>query len=220
MQTIWLIVRVRPYEQVGIGVSPARILVLGDSTGYGTGATRGFESIEGLIGQDFPVYHISNVSKNGRTIGEALATLTELPPTRSYDLILFQLGGNDILQKRPLSVVERELRELCAGAKKMSKHFMMLSCGNVGTAARFAGTSEAILYDSLTRQFRSMFIRVVAESGGVYIDVFKEPAVDVFALEPRKYLSLDGLHPSTAGYAVWYSSLGPVVREVLLSQER
>ena len=57
-KTIWLIATVTPYEQVGNGTTTQKILVLGDSTGYGTGAESGNKSIAGLLGADFPAYSI------------------------------------------------------------------------------------------------------------------------------------------------------------------
>lgn len=44
--TGYLIARVTPYEQVGTG--GGSILVIGDSTGYKTGASRSSESVAGL----------------------------------------------------------------------------------------------------------------------------------------------------------------------------
>ena len=214
-KTIWLIAQVTPYEQKGIGAHPPAILVLGDSTGYGTGAGSGRNSIAGLMGAEFPHYAIKNESKNGRTIGEAVDTMRNISSDQLYDLILIQLGGNDILQKRSVPVAEGELRQLFTLAKQHSAQVVMISCGNVGTASRFISTPQATEYDTLTRQFRAMFKQVANESSGVYIDVFQEPDVDIFALEPHTYLSIDGLHPSAAGYAVWYQSLAPVLRSFL-----
>ena len=60
-----------------------------------------------------------------------------------------------------------------------------------------------------------MFIEVAAESGVMYVDLFEEPEADVFLAEPKKYLAIDGLHPSKEGYAYWYKTLKPTVQEVL-----
>lgn len=214
-KTIWLIVEVRPYEQVGAGENPQSILVLGDSTGYGTGAGAGKYSIAGLLGSDYPNYAVTNNSKNGRTIGEALVEIKTLPIEPSHTLLLLQIGGNDILQKRDIDVVRRELTQLYSEANKRSVHVVMISSGNVGTAAAFTGTKKAGEYERLSRQFREMFIAVASESGVTYVDLFQEPEVDVFFAEPKKYLAIDGLHPSKEGYAYWYQTLGPVVRSVV-----
>ncbi len=213
LKSVWLIIEVRPYEQVGVGEIPPTIFVLGDSTGYGTGAGKKQYSVAGLLGADYPRYTIINNSKNGRTIGEALVEIKTLPAEPKHTLLLLQIGGNDILQKRDIDIVRTELTELYSEAKKRSLNVVMISSGNVGTAAAFTGTKKAGEYERITRQFRQMFIEVATESGVSYVDLFKEPEDDVFLKEPKKYLAIDGLHPSAAGYAYWYESLAPVIAE-------
>ena len=217
-KTIWLIVEVRPYEQVGTGENPSSILVLGDSTGYGTGAGKKQFSIAGLMGAEYPQYAISNNSKNGRTIGQALVEIKTLPIEPPHKLLLLQIGGNDILQKRNVDVVRVELTSLYAEAKKRSEAVVMISSGNVGTAARYVGTKEAGEYERLTRQYREMFLDVASSSEVTYVDLFKEPEFDVFLQEPKKYFAIDGLHPSAAGYAQWYQSLAPVLKKELTTK--
>ncbi len=214
-KTIWLIVEVKPYEQIGEGNNPPSILVLGDSTGYGTGAGNGNYSVAGLMGAEYPQYTIINNSKNGRTIGEALTEIKTLPHEPKHTLILLQIGGNDILQKNNLDIVRSELTELYSEAKKRSENVVMISSGNVGTAAAFTGTKKAGEYERITRQFRQMFIEVASLSAVTYVDLFKEPENDVFLREPKTYLAIDGLHPSATGYAYWYKALAPTLKEKL-----
>lgn len=216
LKTIWLIVEVKPYEQVGVGENPQTVFVLGDSTGYGTGAGKKQYSVAGLLGADYPNYTVVNNSKNGRTIGEALVEIRTLPKDQKHALMLFQIGGNDILQKRDLDIVRSELAQLYKEAKERSEHVVMISSGNVGTAAAFTGTKKAGEYERITRQFRTMFIEVAAESQVTYVDLFQEPEDDAFLKEPKKYLAIDGLHPSKEGYAYWYKTLKPVVAKKLV----
>jgi lysophospholipase L1-like esterase len=215
IKTIWLITQVTPYEQVGTIPNPPHILIIGDSTGYGTGAGDGRKSIAGLLGAEFPQYTITNNSKNGRTIGQALLTIQALQKNQSNQLLLLQIGGNDIFQKRPIAVVEVELQELLVAAKLRAVNVVMMSCGNVGAAAAFVGTEKVAEYERMTRQFREMFIRVAAQNGVNYVDLFAERDMDVFALHPEIYLAIDGLHPSAAGYAVWYQSVAPILQKIM-----
>jgi len=216
LKTVYLISRVSLYEQSVIGGSS--ILVLGDSTGYGTGATKSTESIAGLIGRDFPTYNITNNSKNGRTIGELVSVAEQTADNQA--LILLQIGGNDILQKRDVEMVEKELRSIVDILENKAKHIVMISSGNVGGAAAFEGEAAAE-YEKLTREFREMFNRVSAETSLVYVDLFLEPEVDVISNNPEVYLSIDGLHPSSAGYAYWYKLLKPKLSELLkITRER
>ena len=215
VKTAWLIARVAPYEQTVPDAST--ILVLGDSTGYGTGATAGEYSVAGRLGRDYPDYSIQNDSANGRTIGELEPIAREV--AGQYELILLQIGGNDVLDGRDPAVVESELREIVQALTDNTKHLIMMSSGNVGAAPAFAGTAAAAM-EARTREFRDMFVQVASTTELTYVDLFLEPENDPFIEEPERYLSLDGLHPSDAGYGFWYEQLRPVVREVLLVDGR
>ena len=69
-----------PYEQKGSNTKS--LLILGDSTGYGTGARCAKESIAGLMGATDPDIKITNISSNGRTATELLNYLQNFSPSR------------------------------------------------------------------------------------------------------------------------------------------
>ena len=212
LKSVVLILQVTPYEQTVPG-APV-ILVVGDSTGYGTGAGKKEASVAGQMGADFPNYTIVNNSKNGRTIQEALVVLQTLQTDAHFELILLQIGANDILQKREIEVVERDLTELYVVAKKHSPQVVMLSNGNIGASYAFKGkTAEA--YTLQSRIFRATFIEAAKKHGVSYIDLFEEPENDVFVQDPKKYTAFDGLHPTSEGYAVWYLKLRPALETIL-----
>ena len=108
-------------------------------------------------------------------------------------------------------MVRGELIQLYSEAKLRAEHVVMISSGNVGTAAAFTGTKKAGEYERISRQFRQMFIEVASTSEVDYVDLFEEPEHDIFLREPKTYLAFDGLHPSAAGYAYWYKTLAPVL---------
>lgn len=214
LKTIWLITRVSPYEQTVSGAPT--MLILGDSTGYGTGATKAQDSVAGRVGAVFAI-SIKNESINGRTIGKLLADVKDL--TGSYELILLQIGANDILQHRDINFVEKELLELIQILSKRTNHLVMMSSGNVGTSPKFSG-KEAEGYEQLTRNFRNVFLRVASETPLIYVDLFVEPENDPFVKNPDKYISLDGLHPSSAGYEKWFEKLSVTINPILEDYKR
>lgn len=210
-RTLYLIARVTPYQQDGTGGES--VLILGDSTGYGTGASRAKDSVAGRLGQSFPSYSIENNSVNGRTIAEGIEAISELTKPQ-YDLILMQLGANDILQRRTVEETEVDLRRIFESLSEFSDTIIMMSNGNVGGAPRFDG-QQAEAYRVSTLNFRDMYQRVSADFGVIYVDLYEDPSEDPFVQEPDKYTSHDGLHPSSIGYAYWYAALEPHVTAAL-----
>jgi len=210
-KTIWLIASVSPYEQSGTGAG--RILVLGDSTGYGTGASTSAQSVAGRMGADYPGFQIINDSVNGRLISD-LASVAETV-SGQHNLILLQIGANDILQKRDLETVRAELEAAIAQLETHTSHIIMLSSGNVGSSPAFTG-DKAQEYESLSRAFIAMYHEVADSSTAlIYIDLFRERSDDPFVINPQKYMAWDGLHPTGAGYQYWYDVLKPALVETL-----
>ncbi len=207
-KTLLLIAKATPpFEQAGNGSSS--LLVLGDSTGYGTGASDKKHSVAGLIGADFPDVSIINSSVNGRTIGGLRKDIENLQG--EYDVILLQIGANDILQKRTLEETMADLRVVLDVLSPRTKKIVMISSGNVGGAVRFKGERRA-LYQQQSIIFKKAFLALNDERQNfTYVDLYVDPKKDPFVLEPQIYTANDGLHPSTAGYALWYKKLNPVI---------
>lgn len=214
LKTGWLILRAEPYQQTGTGAGA--ILVVGDSTAYGTGAKRPNESIAGLIGQSYKNYQIKTVAKNGATITGVTELLRQVSPLQDYSLILIQAGGNDILQKRTLADIERDTRVLLSEATVSGVPVVLMTAGNVGAAAAFVseGVPDAD-YEAQSRTVLALLERVATEYRVSFGNLFEEPAADVFLKEPQKYLAIDGLHPSSAGYEQWFIKLRPVLQKIL-----
>ena len=210
-KTLFLIAKVTPYEQKGDGTKS--LLVLGDSTGYGTGASTQKNSVAGLIGTDYPSLTITNKSVNGRTIGELRKDIETLEG--QYDVILLQIGANDILQKKPLDSSLTDLNAVLDILEKRASKIVMISSGNVGGAVRFKD-EEAQAYEQQSILFKEAFLNVNTERPSfTYVDLYVAPEKDPFVLEPEIYTANDGLHPSDAGYREWYKKLKPALDAAL-----
>jgi len=212
-KVVYLIMQTEPYTQVGTGQT---LLVLGDSTGYGTGVFDARDSIAGRIGQDYPNLTIMNDSTNGRTIGELVPVVASL--TGRYDYILLQIGGNDVLQLRDPDQVGVELDGIFDTLRQHTDHIIMMSSGNVGGARRFTDKRAKRMTEQ-TLILREVFQRTALENGVVYVDLFVDPAQDPFILDTNRYQAIDGLHPSGAGYGLWYEVLKPVLATIVVDDK-
>jgi len=143
VKTGWLIFRTQSYEQRIVGTP--KVLLLGDSTGYGTGVADPSDSVAGQLGAEYDVTIINN-SVNGRTIKGLLDAIYTIIGV--YEVIILQIGANNILQKRSVVEVEAGLRRLVSYLTSKTDHLLMMSSGNVGGVATFSGT-EAAEYEAL-----------------------------------------------------------------------
>jgi lysophospholipase L1-like esterase len=208
LRTVLLIALASPYERDLGPEASGTILVAGDSTAYGTGAFGSSHSIAGRLGKDFPDYSVFTISENGATTERLRTLLKTADLDASYDVIVLQIGANDILRNRAYDDIEKDIRSLLEFAKERSSHVFLMTAGNVGAAKAYVqnGVPDSAL-EARTREVRDLFMRVAEEVQVTYIDLFEEPATDVFLKEPKHYLAFDGLHPNALGYAYWYDKL-------------
>lgn len=216
VKSMWLILQTSPYSQSGSG--GGTILVVGDSTAYGTGVYKAKDSIAGRIGYNFPTYRIDTLAKNGRVISEVVPAIQSLNSSVYPDLLLLQVGGNDIIGNHTSETIEADTRYMLKEAKKYAKHVIFMSSGNVGTALFYVKNGQPNLeMERRTLIAREIFMRVATEEGVTYVDLFMPREEDAFLTSPDKYMALDGLHPSASGYDLWYQILLPKLKEVLVN---
>ena len=182
-----------------------RILIVGDSTGVGTGADDPADSIAGRIARDFPFVTIINKSADGARAKDVLEQLNSLEET-GFDMVLVQVGGNDILRFTDLNTVKNVVAEMLHAAYQTAPDVIFMSTGNVGSSPAFFAPISWI-YTDRTRKTRSIFLLISREKGVEYVDLFREKAEDPFLDDPKRYFAVDLLHPGSDGYGVWYEEL-------------
>lgn len=200
-----------PFRRAGTG--PA-ILVAGDSTGEGTGASDGIHSIAGRLGTRWPDAPVVNRSRDGAKLAEIAARLRDeaAPGTRRerYRAVVIMGGGNDILQGRSEDEIASDLADAFRAAKALEAPVFFMGAGNVGTAPMFAWPFSWIL-SRRARATQAVFDRVAREAGVTRINLFHEPDEDPFLRDPKRFYAPDGLHPSDDGYGLWWAELERVL---------
>lgn len=179
-----------------------RVLIVGDSTAVGTGASSGRESLAGLMARQQPRTLIENRARDGAQFTDVLA---QLVGEQRFDVVIVQAGGNDVIRLRELEALQSDIDRVADRARELSDTVVLMPAGNVGNAPFFF----APLSWWMTQRSRALhrFVQqAAARTGAVYVNLFHERDDDPFVSNPGLNAS-DGLHPSDAGYAVWFEQL-------------
>lgn len=179
-----------------------RLLIVGDSTAVGTGATLPERSLAGLIGQSHPQLLIENRAEDGARFTDVVR---QLGAAGRFDIVLVQAGGNDVIRLRELDGLRGDIDRVVSLARERASLVILMPAGNVGNAPFFF----APLSWTMTRRSRAMhgFVQdAAARTGATYVNLFHERDNDPFVIDKRLN-ARDGLHPSDAGYEVWLREL-------------
>lgn len=189
------------------------MLVLGDSTAAGVGASSPEASVPGLVATLIKATDVENYAFSGALISDIPREIARAK-RREYDLILVQVGANDIIRFHD---ADKSAAALSGELKSLPRHskLVVIVAGNVGGAAAIPWFLKAY-YTHLTIRYHASFAKNIGEMGGTYVNLYTDPSQDPIVLEPKKYLASDGFHPSNFGYMFWFQK----VKAALLSNNR
>ncbi|MBI4408030.1 MAG: SGNH/GDSL hydrolase family protein [Candidatus Kerfeldbacteria bacterium] len=199
-----------PYEQHPTNPTH-HFLVIGDSTAVGTGASSPTDSTAGLLGKDYPTADIINRGVNGSRVVDLTNRFTKFSDDQ-FDLVLIQIGGNDIVRFTDFTALESDLITVLTEANRVGKQVVILHCGNFGTAKLLPFGSRWI-FTQRTAKLRSMYQRLAPQYQAQYVDLWRLGDTDPFARDPKTFYAADYFHPSSAGYADWYSFIRQTLPE-------
>lgn len=175
-----------------------RLLIVGDSTAVGTGASSGYESVAGSIAREYPRLLIENRARDGAKFADVVA---QLGGDQHFDILLVQAGGNDVIRMRKLEALRIDIETVADRADKV----ILMPAGNVGNAPFFFAPVSWLMTQR-SRALHRFVRRAAARTNAGYVNLFHERADDPFVKNPGLNAS-DGLHPSDAGYQAWYREL-------------
>lgn len=180
------------------------LLIIGDSTGVGVGA-KPEESIASLLSKDINATYVENHSVSGAKI-EDMQDQLKMAERDRYEMILVQVGGNNIIARNSSKTSAEALKAVLEEAKAKSDEVVHLSAGNVGAAPAVPFFLRPYFH-KLTLKYHEAFQKLADELGTTYVNLYVEPKNDPFLKEPKKYLAKDGLHPTAEGYALWFDKI-------------
>lgn len=174
-----------------------RILVFGDSTAVGTGSERSEDSTAGRLGSLYPDASVENLAENGMRIKGLLEILPDV--NGKYDLILIQIGANDIIRLTPMEEIEKGIREILLQAKERGRKVIVLHSGNIGESKFFPWYVRPLL-SKRSFEVREIYKKAAQEFGASYVDLIE---IGI----PENYYAADLLHLTGEGYGVWFDEI-------------
>lgn len=182
----------------------ARLLVIGDSTAEGTGASSPETSLPGLLARANPSLTVVNRGRDGARYQDFVQQIEG--EKHRYDAVLVLGGGNDVIRITRAQVLRDSVQQVAQRARAVADLVILMPPGNVGNAPFFFAP-----WSWWMRQRSLMLHAIVQDAARAadahYVTLFEEREDDPFAQQPRRMNAKDGLHPSDAGYALWQHEL-------------
>lgn len=188
--------------------SPAQptvsLLVVGDSTAVGTGASAPGRSVPGLLAAALPRLRVVNLASDGAKYADFARQLERAQGRFDYVLVLG--GGNDVIRLTAPERLRQDVRRTAQLARERGDRVVLMPPGNVGNAPFFFPPLSWWM-DRRSRVLHQAVREAAQASGATYVDLYQDAYSDPFAQRPRLMHAADGLHPSDAGYRLWMEEL-------------
>ena len=181
------------------------MLILGDSTAVGTGASHPAKSLAGLFAAADSAIAIRVVAKNGLFISDLPALMTPVIGQR-FSLVIIIIGGNDVLQFTSIKRMTEGLERIMVLAGPLSNHLVLVHQGNLGAMPLFPRWFAPRL-TARSRQWREIMRTAALRHRALMVDLFQETADHPWDRDPVRFYGGDWFHPNDAGYAMWFNRI-------------
>lgn len=200
-----LIEKALPFERMLLNAS-MNILILGDSTAVGTGSDDNTLSTAGRLGTLYPEATIENLGKNGLRIKEQIEIVKNLDAQMKYDLILVQIGANDIIRLTSLKDIEKDLNTLSLLLSTKTNKLIILHSGDIGES-RFFPLYIRPLFTQRSYKVRDIYKGMAQKNNFIYVDLIDSKADILLQKNPDMYYAPDLLHLNGLGYGLWFDEI-------------
>ncbi|MCU0928881.1 MAG: GDSL-type esterase/lipase family protein [Burkholderiaceae bacterium] len=117
-----------------------RLLIVGDSTGVGTGASAPPASLAGLLASDYPRLWIENRARDGATFAD---TADQLAGDARFDVVLVLAGGNDVIRLRAPDALRADIERTVALARERGEVVVLMPGCTLATGCTRATPATA-----------------------------------------------------------------------------
>ncbi|MDO8624361.1 MAG: SGNH/GDSL hydrolase family protein [bacterium] len=189
----------------GVLMGGKRILIIGDSTSYGTGTSDPAYSLAGRLASDMPEYAIENLSENAMSLTQLVEKLRTVEGP--YARMFIHIGGVDTLALTPLHKVRRELTEALEQAQALTRgRVYLVSVNNPGLVPAFR-FPLSWLFGRRSRQVSLVCDEACIARGVHHVPLWQRREHDPLLQAPERLFARDGLHPNDEGYGLWYQKI-------------
>jgi lysophospholipase L1-like esterase len=167
------------------------ILAVGDSLTYGYGAPEN-KSYPSLLSQ-MTSLTVVNAGQNGELSHEGLQRLPALLKRHHPALTIICYGGNDILQKRSMSQLKKNLKKMIELCHAEGSEVLLISVPNM----TLFGLEPLELYEEVSHETDTPLL------SGVLASILEDPS-----------LKSDQVHPNAKGYKVLAEKVHEILRHL------
>ena len=185
------------------------ILVLGDSTVVGVGAEDPKDSLPGRLSSLLNA-SVENCAKSGAIVPDLLSQLARAKRAH-YDMVLVQIGGNDVIRLHSLTRTQKTLENSLPAISARSPKVVLLLAGRIGKAPLFPRFLIGPLMTSRAAALRARFIESAQRHKILYVDLLLPSKV--LNTDPKRYYAKDMLHLSSGGYGVWFAAVQDAITQ-------
>lgn len=205
-------------ETFGAG-KPLRYLILGDSTAVGEGGTYA-NGIAVQTARHLGAQHrveMKNLGVSGAQVTDVLREQLPRVGTFKPDLVLIDVGANDVTHLTSARSVERDLRQIVESliAANCNVRIVVTGAPDMSTPPRIPR-----LLRGVAGWRTNVLNRVFRDAAARYELTFAPIAEETGPLfqRDRTLYSADEFHPNDRGYATWIAVLEPALDRALAVQ--
>jgi lysophospholipase L1-like esterase len=193
---------------------PIRLVLLGDSLAYGTGATHRDQTLGPRLvtaleadGHTVELHVLAVPGATSANLGPQVRRATAL----SADLAVVVTGANDLARLVPPADAARDLGAATTALRASGADVVVATAPDMSVAPVVPRRARSIVRAGCAALER-LQVQVVEAAGGTVARLGNELA-GAFAAD-RNLFAADRYHPSGAGYSVIAERLAPIVRAV------
>ncbi len=193
-----------------------KLVVLGDSTVEGIGATSAKTSLAGQIAEksasklQIPI-HVSAFGRRGARIADVINhQIKRIDP--AADVVVVEVGSNDVIHLTDLDAIQPLTEQMIIKLKAVAPDAQII-IGSAGTLnSPIFGLLRPLAKKRAT-QVRSLQEAACKKHGASFMDVAKD--VDNQYSKTSGSAASDNFHPSDVGYEIWARPLAALVIRAL-----